>query len=141
MAPTAPRAPRRTSELSQKECLRLLATKDLGRLAIVVDGQPLIFPVNYAMQDKVVVFRTGPGVKLERGPYTLAAFEVDDVDRRGGVAWSVMVQGTAQDITDSIDERSKQLRSLTVRPAAPGAKSRWMGVYAAKITGRRFRLE
>ncbi len=115
-------------------------TKDLGRLAIVVDGQPLIFPVNYAMDDRVVVFRTGPGVKLERGPYTRAAFEVDDVDRRGGVAWSVMVQGAMQEISESIDARSAKLRKLAVRTMAPGTKSRWMGVYAERITGRRFRL-
>lgn len=140
MAPPSAGTPRRTSKLSQKECLRLLATKDLGRLAIVVDGQPLIFPVNYAMDDRVVVFRTGPGLKLERGPYTRAAFEVDEVDRRSGVAWSVMVQGTTQDISDSIDPRSTRLRKLAVRPAAPGSKSRWMGVYAEQITGRRFSL-
>lgn len=140
MAPSAAGAPRRTTNLSQKECLRLLATKDLGRLAIAVDGQPLIFPVNYVMEDRVVVFRTGPGLKLERGPYTRVAFEVDDVDRRTGVAWSVMVQGTAQDISESIDARSTRLRKLAVHPVAPGSKSRWMGVYAERITGRRFRL-
>lgn len=125
--------------LSEKECVRLLGTKDLGRLAMVVDGQPLIFPVNYAMQDRVVVFRTGPGLKLERGPYTRVAFEVDDVDPRTRVAWSVLIQGTAQDISQSVDSRSVGLRKLGVRPAAPGSKSMWMGVYAETISGRRFK--
>lgn len=32
--------------LSEEECLGLLASNEVGRLAVVVDGQPLIFPVN-----------------------------------------------------------------------------------------------
>jgi len=106
----------------------------------VVDGAPQIFPVNYAYEDRVVVFRTSPGVKLERGPYTKAAFEVDDVDRKNGVAWSVVVHGTAQEISDAMDTLAQRLRRLVVRPQAPGARTRWMAVYADTITGRRFRL-
>jgi nitroimidazol reductase NimA-like FMN-containing flavoprotein (pyridoxamine 5'-phosphate oxidase superfamily) len=35
-------------EIPEDECLQLLERHDLGRIAIVVDGQPLIFPVNYS---------------------------------------------------------------------------------------------
>ena len=135
MSPT-----RRTAVLSERECERLLKAKALGRLAIVVDGLPQIFPVNYAYDRRVVVFRTSPGLKLERGPYTQAAFEVDSVDRKAGVAWSVVVNGTAQDISGATDTLAEHLRRLAVRPQAPGARTRWMAVYAARITGRRFPL-
>jgi nitroimidazol reductase NimA-like FMN-containing flavoprotein (pyridoxamine 5'-phosphate oxidase superfamily) len=131
---------RRTAVLSERECARLLRTKDLGRLAIVVDGAPQIFPVNYAYDERVVVFRTSPGMKLERGPYTKAAFEVDSVDRKSGLAWSVVVHGTAQDISGATDVLAQRLRRLVVGPQAPGTRTRWMAVYADSITGRRFRL-
>ena len=126
--------------LSADECRRLLQSESLGRVAFVVDGRPQIFPVNYAFDEGVVVFRTSPGLKLERGPYTYAAFEVDHLDRGNGVAWSVMVQGTAHDITETIDSRSERLRQLTIKPAAPGDRSDWMGIYADNITGRRFKV-
>jgi nitroimidazol reductase NimA-like FMN-containing flavoprotein (pyridoxamine 5'-phosphate oxidase superfamily) len=131
---------RRTAVLSERECARLLKTKDVGRLALVVDGRPEIFPVNYAFDERAVVFRTSPGMKLERGPYTAAAFEVDHIDRASRVAWSVVVHGTAHDITGSADRLSERLRTLVVRPVAPGQRRRWMAIYADRITGRRFRL-
>jgi nitroimidazol reductase NimA-like FMN-containing flavoprotein (pyridoxamine 5'-phosphate oxidase superfamily) len=34
-------------ELSSDECHRLLAEHHVGRLAVVVGGQPVIFPLNY----------------------------------------------------------------------------------------------
>lgn len=127
-------------ELSEQECERLLTQRDLGRVAIVVDGRPQIFPVNYAFADGVVVFRTGEGLKLDRSPTTEVAFETDGIDETNGLAWSVMVQGTAQNITNTIDTRSERLRHLSVSPAAPGDRSYWVGIYVSHISGRRFKL-
>jgi nitroimidazol reductase NimA-like FMN-containing flavoprotein (pyridoxamine 5'-phosphate oxidase superfamily) len=127
-------------ELSEQECERLLALQDLGRVAIVLDGRPQIFPVNYAFADGVVVFRTGEGLKLERSPTTEVAFETDGIDETSGLAWSVMVQGTAQNITNTIDTRSERLRHLSVSPAAPGDRNYWVGIYVTHISGRRFKL-
>lgn len=126
--------------LSPEEGERLLKSHDLGRFAIVVDGQPEIFPVNYAFDEGVVVFRTGPGLKLERGPLSRAAFEVDRVDTTSRQAWSVVVKGTAQYIGDAIDPLPERLRRLAVHPRAPGERTEWMAVYADSISGRRFVL-
>lgn len=131
----------RTAALSDRECIRLLKTQDLGRIAIIVDGRPEIFPVNYAFEERAVVFRTSPGLKLEKGPYTEAAFEVDHLDSRTGVAWSVVVHGTAQDISTAMDRLAERLRRLVVKPAAPGTRRNWMAIYADSITGRRFSLK
>ena len=125
-------------ELSEQESERLLASQDLGRVAMVIDGRPQIFPVNYAFADGVVVFRTGEGLKLDRSPMTPVAFETDGIDETKGRAWSVMVQGTAQNITDAIDTRSERLRHLAVSPAAPGERNYWVGIYLTHISGRRF---
>lgn len=127
--------------LSESDCIALLKKRNLGRIAIVVDGKPEIFPVNYAFEESAVVFRTASGLKLERGPYTAAAFEVDDVDPKSGVAWSVVVHGTVHDISEASDTLAERLRGLVVKPGAPGPRTSWMAIYADRITGRRFTIE
>jgi uncharacterized protein len=127
-------------ELSEQESERLLASNDLGRVAMVNDGRPEIFPVNYAFADGVVVFRTGEGLKFDRTPMTAVAFETDGIDATKGFAWSVVVHGTAQNITNTIDTRSERLRHLAVSPAAPGDRNYWVGIYVTQISGRRFKL-
>lgn len=134
------RKPRVLGVLSEDECKRLLETHDLGRIALVVDGSPQIFPVNYAYSEDVVVFRTAEGLKLDRSPLAPVAFEIDGFDPEAATAWSVMVQGTAQDITHTIDTRSERLRNLAVQPAAPGKRADWIGIYVHKLSGRRFKL-
>ena len=37
------------SDLSRDECERLLASHNVGRLALVVDGQPHLLPVNLSL--------------------------------------------------------------------------------------------
>lgn len=132
---------RRLEVMPVEECLRLLASRDLGRLAISVRGQPQIFPVNYAVHnDGRIVFRTAPGTKLDYGPRTRVAFEIDDYDARSGVGWSVMAQGMLHDVTEAIDRTSEALRRLAVVPRAPGEREHWLAVYPTVITGRRFAL-
>jgi nitroimidazol reductase NimA-like FMN-containing flavoprotein (pyridoxamine 5'-phosphate oxidase superfamily) len=125
--------------LTEDECLRLLRSRTLGRIALTVGEQPQIFPVNYAMEDRDIVFRTEPGTKLAQAPHSAVAFEVDDVDTDSGIAWSVVVQGVAYEVTTSLDQRSSSLRSTEVEPMAPGERQHWMAVYPNVISGRRFR--
>ena len=42
-------------ELDRDECLRLLRSATLGRLAVVIGGQPLVFPVNFTLDGDAVV--------------------------------------------------------------------------------------
>lgn len=124
--------------LSEDECWALVRENGLGRVAIIVEGIPRIFPVNYAAAEGSVVFRTEPGTKLEHGPGSSACFEIDGYDRNAAVGWSVMVVGILQDITNSKDERSLRLRRLTVDPAAPGARLHWLELRAEEVSGRSF---
>jgi uncharacterized protein len=126
--------------LQEAECLELLAAHELGRVAISVDGQPQILPVNYALHERRVAFRTAPGTKLEHGPRTHAAFEIDEFDRSTGIGWSVMVQGMLYDVTETIDRGSEALRRLAVEPLAPGVREHWLAIYPATISGRRFAI-
>jgi len=122
--------------LDEDECLRLLATKRVGRLAVVLDGQPAVFPVNYAVDGSTIVFRTGTGTKLDAAELGLVAFEVDDIDEHKACGWDVLIQGHADDITTAVDHRSEELRRLPVRPWAPDLKDRWVRILPTTITGR-----
>ncbi len=127
-------------QLSNEECERILRSHSFGRIALADHGQPWIFPVNYAADDRAIVFRTTPGVKLSEAPMSRVAFELDEVDPESGVAWSVMVQGVAYEISDAIDRLSESLRRLVVEPMAPGEREAWVAVIRHQISGRRFRL-
>jgi uncharacterized protein len=127
--------------LSEEACLELLRSHRVGRIALTDhEGQPLIFPVNYAADDRAVVFRTAPGMKLTESPMSRVAFEVDEVDTAAGTAWSVLIQGVAYEITSALDHLSERLRKLVVEPMAPGDRDRWVTVTRRQISGRRFQL-
>ena len=120
-----------------KECLRLLATKTVGRLGFLVVDQPMVLPVNYAVQGDVVVFRTGEGTKLEAAVQAKVAFEVDDVDERTGAGWSVLVQGVARDITDDPDWFAESLRQAAAPTWLPAAPDHYVRIDPSTISGRR----
>lgn len=125
--------------LSEEDCWSLLRSHNLGRVAIVIEGRPRIFPVSYAAGKDTVVFRTQPGAKLQHGPGSAACFEIDDYDLRTSMAWSVMVVGVLKEITDATDERSRGLRRLAVEPVAPGQKLHWLALTPDEVSGRSFR--
>ena len=125
-------------ELTEEHCWQYLQAHQLGRLAIVIGGRPQIFPVNYAVGEKAIVFRTEPGSKLAHGPGSVACFEVDGYDPHTREGWSVTAVGPLEEITDAEDARSRALRQLPVELLAPGARLHWIALNAEKVTGRRF---
>jgi nitroimidazol reductase NimA-like FMN-containing flavoprotein (pyridoxamine 5'-phosphate oxidase superfamily) len=98
--PGAPALTRR--ELRGDEALRLLehGGQPVGRLVITLGGEPVVFPLNYAVDGDAVVFRTQVGTKLTGITRSLATFEVDDIDSTG-LGWSVAFEGLAQEVLDS----------------------------------------
>lgn len=87
--------------IPREECLRLLEGRHLGRAAVTVAGRPLVLPVNYAMDEGSIVFRTDPGTKFDaavRGEFV--AFEIDAADPEYHTGWSVLVTGVAEEILD-----------------------------------------
>lgn len=125
--------------LSIEECWRYLRSQHLGRVTITAAGRPHIFPVNYAIGGRTIVFRTAPGAKLEHGPGSITCFEVDGYNKTSLEGWSVMAFGILEDITGGDDARSRTLRHLPVRPVAPGIRMHWMAMRADHVTGRYFR--
>ena len=130
--------PAPTTMLEPDGCWRLLRRSDVGRLAVIVDERPEIFPVNYAVDGGSVVFRTAPGAKLTAVASSPAvAFEVDGHDEDSDEAWSVVVKGRADIVHGFI--QLLDTTSLTVFPWQASKKSQFVRVVADEVTGRRFR--
>jgi nitroimidazol reductase NimA-like FMN-containing flavoprotein (pyridoxamine 5'-phosphate oxidase superfamily) len=126
----------RWQELSKSECFQLLAQEHLGRVAVVDDRGPVVFPVNFVLDRHMVVFRTDEGTKLDtacRG--SRVAFEVDGTDAADRTGWSVVVRGEAVEVTDPAE--LTRLRKLPPDPWAPGAKTHYVRILPAMLTGRR----
>lgn len=121
--------------MARRECLRLLATKVVGRLGFLVGDQPMVLPVNYAVRGEEVVFRTGEGAKLAGVALGKVAFEVDDVDADTGHGWSVVVQGVAEEITEVDDWFAASLRDAP-RTWVPAA-DHYVRIRPTAISGRR----
>jgi nitroimidazol reductase NimA-like FMN-containing flavoprotein (pyridoxamine 5'-phosphate oxidase superfamily) len=134
-----PGADRVFEELSEPDCLALLGANHVGRIAVVVDDQPIVFPVNYALAGDEVVFRTNAGTKLAGAALGHVAFEIDSADEQTHEGWSVIVQGVGYEVTTSLDLHSEQLRRLDLQPWLPGERSHWVRIVANSITGRRLR--
>jgi hypothetical protein len=84
----------------------------------------------------MVVFRTDEGTKLDavfRGGRV--AFEVDGADATARTGWSAVVRGKTLDVTDPAE--LARLRQPRLSAWAPGAKSRYVRILPAKLTGRR----
>jgi hypothetical protein len=81
------------------ECRGLLATEQVGRLGVVLDGRPEIFPVNYTVDGDGILFRTADGSKLEGALHGLVVFEVDHLQPETRSGWSVVVHGRAERYT------------------------------------------
>ena len=127
-------------KLGQGECLQLLATRSVARIGLVVDGRPMVLPVNYALDGRTIVFRTAEGTVLNQAVLQEVAVEVDQIDESTYTGWSVLVQGVAQDVSEAVDTKSERLRALSLVTWAPGQRHRWFGVTADSITGRRLRV-
>jgi hypothetical protein len=126
--------------LDANTCWALLRQVELGRLAVVVDGTPDIFPVNHFVDHGTLVFRTADGTKLAAAlTGAPVAFEADGFDREAGEAgeaWSVVMKGPASEIND-VDELIETF-DLPLAPWQGSAKPRFVRISPEQITGRRF---
>lgn len=123
-------------ELSPEECHeRLQGHAFVGRLAFVSDGRPQILPVNYIADGESITFSTGPGTKLSAlaggGP---VAFEVDDSRPLYHSGWSVVVTGTAREVTDQHEVTA--LAHGPLRSWAVESGARWVRIAIETISGR-----
>ena len=139
MPATTPADPRpgRIEELTKSECFGLLAGGNFGRVAVVDDYGPVVFPVSFVLDRHTVVFRTEPGTKLHAaGRGSRVCFEADGTDAAGRSGWSVIVRGEITEVTDPAE--LARLRTLPLRVQAPGARGHYVKILPAVLTGRCF---
>ena len=125
-------------DIKPKTCAELLEAATLGRLGVILDGRPEIFPVNH-VYDRVsgcVVFPTNDRTKLHAAlDWPWVAFEVDGVDDSDTSGWSVLVVGRAEEITDP--EEITRLTGQRHVPWRADSAVHWLRIVPSKVTGRR----
>jgi nitroimidazol reductase NimA-like FMN-containing flavoprotein (pyridoxamine 5'-phosphate oxidase superfamily) len=137
---TAPAAGRTGStavrETSVTESWGLMRDAVIGRLAVIHDGTPDIFPVNFVVDHGTVVLRTAAGTKYDAARNHPVAFEVDGYDVASGEAWSVVARGHAVEVRDVDD--SIAILNLPLDPWQKGPKPHLLRLVPVTLTGRRF---
>lgn len=121
------------------QCLTLLRSRPLGRLAYLDRGAPAIVPVNHLVDGSTVVVRTLAGGKLDAALVNKpVAFQLDDHDPARGTGWSVVVRGTAEVLDDParIARYDGELDSWAI---AKDAEVAWIRIVADEVIGRRLR--
>jgi uncharacterized protein len=123
------------SILPETECWNLMSGAALGRLVTSVDGQPEIFPINFVVQHKTVLFRTAEGTKLVSAAINNSVlFEADDHNAAEG--WSVIVKGIARTMrTDAEVDEAERAQLL---PWTATVKQHYVRIRPVSVTGRRF---
>ena len=126
-------------ELLVEECLELLSGGGVGRVAMCTPMGARIVPLNYAMNDEAIVFRTTPYSEL--GTYgwnTDLAFEIDHLDFEKHQGWSVVAIGRGELVKDA-DEIQAIRDGWDPTPWAGGRRHLYVRLRWRDITGRRLR--
>jgi nitroimidazol reductase NimA-like FMN-containing flavoprotein (pyridoxamine 5'-phosphate oxidase superfamily) len=118
------------------ECLRMLASVPVGRIAFHADGEVVVLPVNHLVDGQDVVFRTASGSKLSAAEKAdVVAFEADDYDAQTKSGWSVVVNGRAEILYENTE--TQRLDGLGLQPW-PTAADRpfWIRIRLTSVSGR-----
>ena len=123
-------------ELPKETCEELLGKAVIGRLGVIIDGKPQVFPISHVYEGGSVIFPTNDRTKMHAAlAWPWVGFEVDGIDADGGHGWSVMLQGRAEEIIDAdLIERAAARRTA---PWRIGESVHWIRIVPTEMTGRR----
>jgi nitroimidazol reductase NimA-like FMN-containing flavoprotein (pyridoxamine 5'-phosphate oxidase superfamily) len=115
----------------------LLRQHSVGRIGFVVDGWPVVLPINYAFDGDDLVVRTDARSKLAAETRSTApvVLEVDEPLAVFKSGWSVLAHGVAEEVRDA--DELVGLRELPLEPWAGGPRDQWIRIRVVQITGRR----
>lgn len=123
-------------ELDLEQCIRLLASHNIGRVALVDDGGfPVVFPVNFRLVDRDrqhwIAIRARPEGAIDH-PGHQVALQLDEVDEVHHTGWSVLVRGTLETVDRTAADFAEHFD--------PGPwldeRDAWLVIEPAQITGR-----
>lgn len=125
----------RLEPLSREDCLQRLREGTVGRIAFVVDGDPLVLPVNYRLVEPasgpILALRTRPGNEIDQAPSSVA-FEIDAIDPVHHQGWSVLVRGELLHTTPE----SPEVRELYDPKTWVANRGSWLLIDPWAVTGR-----
>ena len=120
--------------IDEAQCLRLVGGESIGRLGFSARAMPVIFPINFVLIGRDVVFRTEPGQKLDAARLqVVACFEVDSYDGFAHTGWSVLITGR---LTVTEGPALDRLGRLPLRPWAVTGTSEVVALRGELISGR-----
>ncbi|MFE1166623.1 pyridoxamine 5'-phosphate oxidase family protein [Nocardiopsis sp. NPDC058789] len=123
--------------LARQTCFNLLASHDIGRVAFTIEGDaaPTVLPVNYAMVNDTIVFRSTLAGTIMRHARGHAAFQIDHFDEERREGWSVLASGRCRWVRDQAElERIPQGR--LPQPWAEGPRDQILRITPGRVTGR-----
>jgi uncharacterized protein len=124
--------------LSDEACRLLLGMATVGRIAFVVDGRPVVLPVNYRLLSDDsrlwLLLRTRPGHAIDNAPQDVA-FEIDGIDHGHQQGWSVLVRGSLHHLAD--DEIEWLSKRFDPKPWPRQGRASWLAIKGETITGRK----
>lgn len=124
------------THLTDEDCWNRLGLQQLGRLVTHVGEVFDIFPVNYVVDGRSIVFRTAEGSKLtELSINDAVLFEVDRYTEQD--AWSVVVRGHARRLDTASEVAAAD--ALPLKPWIPTLKYNYVRIEPTSLSGREFR--
>jgi nitroimidazol reductase NimA-like FMN-containing flavoprotein (pyridoxamine 5'-phosphate oxidase superfamily) len=121
--------------LDRAECMSLVGSCVLGRLAVVAGNRPLVFPVNFVLDNGTIVLRTNEGTKLWAARHAPVVFECDGIDLVYHTGWSVMIAGAAEELRNAAE--LARVEKLPLALWSTGEKPVWLRIRPHTVTGRR----
>jgi nitroimidazol reductase NimA-like FMN-containing flavoprotein (pyridoxamine 5'-phosphate oxidase superfamily) len=108
----------------------------LGRIAFVYQGSPVIVPVNFAVFEHTLVFKTSPSTTLARAATGRAAvFEVDQTNDALEIGTSVIVRGELREVARR--ERELVQRAAVGLRAWVPERDHHLQIVPSHVSGRR----
>ena len=121
--------------LTRDECLALLATAQIGRIAVSARALPLILPVRFAMDGDQIVISTRYGTTLDASTRdTVVAFEAEGPSSHSTVGWSVHVNGIARHVTAPVE--LDRLAALLLPSWSLESAARLVTITTDQLSGR-----
>ncbi|MEV3937603.1 pyridoxamine 5'-phosphate oxidase family protein [Glycomyces sp. NPDC049804] len=122
--------------------LGLLGQEEFGRVAFISEGRPTIRPLNHVLVEGLIIVHTGHHTAFAQAvlaePGLHVAYQADAIDKHTRLGWSVLVAGTASDVTDSrrTERLGPRVHSWLQRPLDTA-----IAIRPHKVTGLRLTIE
>ncbi|MFF5764012.1 helix-turn-helix domain-containing protein [Streptomyces tanashiensis] len=131
----------RMEEVGEAECWELLDGHGVGRVAVEGRDGLAVFPVNYQVVEREIVFTTAADSILARASASGAevAFEEDRLDEAFSQGWSVLLVGSVRRVSDETAVR-RIMDAGRPEPWAGEGRDTLVTLSPRRVTGRRIRV-